>query len=405
MALFEENSVGLVTPQTVHFDEAIRLESKGRLESYELTYETYGQLNEHKNNALLICHALSGNHHAAGYYQLETEEATLKSVGWWNTMIGPGKPIDTNRFFVVCPNNLGGCSGSTGPNSINPDTGKPYGTEFPIVTVNDWVKTQARLSDHLGISQWAAVIGGSLGGMQAMQWSITFPERLRHCLVIASAPKLNAQNIGFNDVARQAIRTDPDFHNGNYYSENTTPARGMRVARMIGHITYLSEDMMALKFGRNLRKKSKFDYEFTPEFEVESYLRYQGDRFVNNFDANTYLLMTKALDYFDPAGDTNNSLTEALANVTADFFVASFSSDWRFTPERSREIVRALQSNKINVSYSEIKCDHGHDSFLLKIDQYMKVMHAYMNRVAKECNVPVNDDNAQLKITGGRNDD
>lgn len=378
------DSIGIVKPKTAIFNEPLELESRGRLESYQLVYETYGTLNQNQSNAILICHALSGDHHVAGYHQLENNEATERSVGWWNSMIGPGKPIDTNRFFVVCSNNLGGCAGSTGPSSINPATGTPYGPDFPIVTVNDWVKSQARLSDVLGIQQWAAIVGGSLGGMQAMQWSITYPERLKHCLVIASAAKLNAQNIGFNDVARQAIRTDPEFFSGNYYDEGTSPARGMRVARMIGHITYLSEDMMALKFGRNLRKKSKFDYEFTPEFEVESYLRYQGDKFVNRFDANTYLLMTKALDYFDPAAETRDSLPEALGNVTADFFVVSFSSDWRFAPERSREIVRALQSNKVNVSYSEIKCNQGHDSFLLEIDHYMRVMRSYLNRIASE---------------------
>lgn len=385
MSTIPNNSVGIVMPQVAVFEEPIELESKGRLESYQLTYETYGTLNADKSNAILVCHALSSDHHAAGYHDTDDQTEISKTIGWWDTMIGPGKPIDTNRFFVVSSNNLGGCSGSTGPNSINPSTGKPYGPDFPIVTVTDWVNSQARLSDHLGITKWAAVIGGSLGGMQAMQWSISYPERIKHCLVIAAASKLNAQNIGFNDVARQAIRTDPDFHSGNYYDQGTSPARGMRVARMIGHITYLSEDMMALKFGRNLRKKSKFDYEFTPEFEVESYLRYQGDRFVNRFDANTYLLMTKALDYFDPAAETNNSLTEALANVSANFLVVSFSSDWRFAPERSREIVRALQGNRINVSYAEIQCDQGHDSFLLEIDQYMKVMTAYMNRVADDC--------------------
>ncbi len=380
-----ENSIGIVNSQTAIFDEPIELESKGRLESYQLVFETYGELNADRSNAILICHALSGDHHVAGYYQAEDATSQAKTVGWWNSMIGPGKPIDTNRFFVVCCNNLGGCSGSTGPSSINPQSGQPYGPDFPIVTVTDWVNSQAKLSDYLGIQQWAAIVGGSLGGMQAIQWSITFPARVRHCIVLASAPKLNAQNIGFNDVARQAIRTDPEFHSGNYYQHQTSPSRGMRVARMIGHITYLSEDMMALKFGRNLRKKSKFDYEFTPEFEVESYLRYQGDRFVNRFDANTYLLMTKALDYFDPAAEFGDCLTSALAKVKSDYFVASFSSDWRFAPERSREIVRALQSNRVNVSYAEIQCDQGHDSFLLEIDEYMQVMHAYMNRIAVEC--------------------
>ncbi len=369
----------LVEPRQVHFNELLELESKGTLNGYSLTYETYGSLNNDASNALLICHALSGNHHVAGRY-----DDSGKTNGWWHLLIGPGKPIDTNKFFVVCSNNIGGCNGSTGPSSTNPETGEPYGTDFPIVTVKDWVYTQAKLSDHLGIKQWAAVIGGSLGGMQAMQWSITYPERLRHCLVIASASKLNAQNIGFNDVARQAIRTDAEFHNGNFYQHQTSPARGMRVARMIGHITYLSEDMMGQKFGRSLRKKSKFDYEFTPEFEVESYLRYQGDQFINKFDANTYLLMTKALDYFDPAAETNDDLTQALAPAIADFLVISFSSDWRFSPERSREIVRALQSNKLNVSYAEVECPQGHDSFLLEIDDYTRVMRSYLNRIARE---------------------
>ena len=369
----------LVEPQHVHFDEPLELESKGKLNSYGITYETYGTLNANASNALLVCHALSGNHHVAGRY-----DDSGKTNGWWHLLIGPGKAIDTNRFFVVCSNNIGGCNGSTGPSSINPETNKPYGTDFPIVTVKDWVHTQAKLSDHLGIEKWAAVIGGSLGAMQAMQWSISYPERLEHCLIIASAAKLNAQNIGFNDVARQAIRTDPEFHNGNFYEHQTTPERGMRVARMIGHITYLSEDLMGQKFGRDLRKKSKFDYEFTPEFEVESYLRYQGDKFISQFDANTYLLMTKALDYFDPASETDNNLTKALAPAKANFLVVSFSSDWRFSPERSREIVRALQSNKLNVSYAEIECPQGHDSFLLEIDDYIRVMRAYLNRIAKE---------------------
>ena len=373
------NENQLVKPQSVEFEDTLELESNGKLNGFTLVYETYGTLNEDRSNAILVCHALSGDHHAAGRY-----DDSGRSNGWWHLIIGPGKTIDTNQFFVVCSNNIGGCGGSTGPSSNNPDTGKPFGTDFPIVTVKDWVHTQAKLSDHLGINQWAAVIGGSLGGMQAMQWSISYPDRLRHCLLIASAPKLNAQNIGFNDVARQAIRTDPDFHNGNYYQHQSSPSRGMRVARMIGHITYLSEDIMAQKFGRNLRKKAKFDYEFTPEFEVESYLRYQGDVFINRFDANTYLLMTKALDYFDPAAETNDDLSKALAPVTADFLVVSFSSDWRFSPERSREIVRALQSNKSNVSYAEVNSAQGHDSFLLEIDDYTRVLRSYLNRVARE---------------------
>ena len=375
----DANSIGLVQAQTAEFTEALQLESRGILNSYSLVYETYGTLNEDKSNGILICHALSSDHHAAGKYSDNDRNA-----GWWENLIGPNKPIDTNRFFVVCSNNLGGSSGSTGPASINPETGKPFGPDFPIVTVKDWVTAQARLSDYLGITQWASVIGGSLGGMQVLQWSISYPSRLRNAIIIASAAKLTAQNIGFNDVARQAIRTDPDFHNGNYYQHDTKPIRGLSVARMLGHITYLSDDLMAHKFGRNLRKKSKFDYEFNPEFEVESYLRYQGQQFVNRFDANTYLLMTKALDYFDPAAEHNNDLKTALAPAQCNFLVVSFTSDWRFSIERSREIVRALQSNKLNVSYAEVDAPQGHDSFLLEIDDYINVMRAYLNRVADQ---------------------
>ena len=375
----DANSIGLVQAQTAEFTEALHLESRGILNSYSLVYETYGTLNQDKSNGILICHALSSDHHAAGKYSDDDRNA-----GWWENLIGPNKPIDTNRFFVVCSNNLGGSSGSTGPASINPETGKPFGPDFPIVTVKDWVTAQARLSDYLGITQWASVIGGSLGGMQVLQWSISYPSRLRNAIIIASAAKLTAQNIGFNDVARQAIRTDPDFHNGNYYQHDTKPIRGLSVARMLGHITYLSDDLMAHKFGRNLRKKSKFDYEFNPEFEVESYLRYQGQQFVNRFDANTYLLMTKALDYFDPAAEHNNDLKTALAPAQCNFLVVSFTSDWRFSIERSREIVRALQSNKLNVSYAEVDAPQGHDSFLLEIDDYINVMRAYLNRVADQ---------------------
>ncbi len=379
MTNHSHSSVGIVKPQIAEFEQSLELASRGQLARYQLVYETYGELNAQRSNAILICHALSSDHHAAGKHSAQD-----KTAGWWDLLIGPGKPIDTNCFFVVCPNNLGGCSGSTGPSSINQQTGQPYGTDFPIVTVSDWVESQKRLSDRLNIQRWAAVIGGSLGGMQVMQWSMDYPERLHHAIVIASAAKLNAQNIGFNDVARQAIRTDPDFHNGNYYQHHTSPKYGLRIARMIGHITYLSEVLMGHKFGRNLRQKSTFDYEFTPEFEVESYLRYQGDQFVNRFDANTYLLMTKALDYFDPAAKFNDDLAAAFANITADFLVVSFSSDWRFSPERSGEIVRALQSNKLNVSYAEIAADYGHDSFLLDVGNYLDVMRAYLNRVAEQ---------------------
>ena len=372
------DNVGLVTVQTEKFTTPLALDCGRTLPSYELVYETYGELNKQASNAVLICHALSGDHHAAGYYSMQD-----KKPGWWDTCIGPGKPIDTNIFFVVSLNNLGGCKGSTGPNTINPETAKPYGPEFPILTVRDWVKTQARLADVLGISQWAAVIGGSLGGMQALQWAIDYPKNLRNCIVIAAAPKLTAQNIAFNEVARQAILKDPDFHEGNYYQYDAVPRQGLMLARMLGHITYLSDDAMRKKFGRELRE-GKLNFGFDVEFQVESYLRYQGRSFVDRFDANTYLLMTKTLDYFDPASEHNNNLSAALAKVLAKFLVISFTTDWRFSPARSREIVKALLDNKKQVSYAQITADEGHDAFLMPIPHYMRVFKTYMQRVAEE---------------------
>ncbi|MFO8025241.1 homoserine O-acetyltransferase [Thiohalophilus sp.] len=369
------DSVGLVTPQKLVYDARIDLDCGRSLPGFEMVYETYGQLNAQKNNAILICHALSGDHHAAGYHSMED-----RKPGWWDTCIGPGKPIDTNRFFVVAPNNLGGCKGTTGPMNINPETGKAYGPDFPIVTVSDWVRSQALLADHLGIQQWAAVAGGSLGGMQALQWAIDFPNRLRHSIVIAGAPKLSAQNIGFNEIARQAIMSDPDFHEGRYYDYNTIPRRGLMIARMLGHITYLSDLSMRAKFGRELRE-GNINFGFDVEFQVESYLRYQGKSFVEKFDANTYLLMTKVLDYFDPAKDYGDDLATALSDSKAEFFIASFTGDWRFAPERSREIVKALVKGRKNVSYSEITAHHGHDAFLMPIDDYMDALRTYMNRV------------------------
>jgi len=373
-----DNSVGIVSAQRAQFDTPLTTRSGVVLSRYELVYETYGTLNADKSNAVLICHALSGHHHVAGYYADEP-----KNIGWWDNLIGPGKPLDTNKFFVVGVNNLGGCHGSTGPSSINPDTGKPYGASFPIVTVDDWVESQARLADLLGIRQWAAVVGGSLGGMQAMQWSLTFPERVRHVLAIATAPRLTAENIAFNDVARSAILTDPDFYGGNFYEQNVVPRRGLRLARMLGHITYLSDDAMADKFGRTLRS-GKLAYNYDIEFEIESYLRYQGDKFAAYFDANTYLLMTKALDYFDPARDYDDNLDRAFAKARADFLVVSFTTDWRFSPERSRTIVSALLHNRRNVSYAEISSAHGHDSFLMQHAHYHKVMRAYLDNIARE---------------------
>ena len=369
-------SVGVVTPQVVRIDVPLKLACGRTLPSYELAYETYGELNARRNNAVLICHALNASHHVAGTWEGEPD-----NVGWWDNMVGPGKPVDTNRFFVVGVNNLGGCHGSTGPKSINPATGKPWGADFPMVAVVDWVHAQARLADYLGIRQWAAVMGGSLGGMQAMRWAITFPERVRHAIVIAAAPNLTAENIAFNDVARQAILTDPDFHGGHYYEHGVHPWRGLRLARMLGHITYLAEDQMAEKFGRKRRPEAG-SYGFDVEFEVESYLHYQGDKFAGYFDANTYLLMTRALDYFDPARVAGGDLARALAAVRASFLVVAFSSDWRFSPERSREIVNALVHNGQDVAYAEVQSEHGHDSFLMDDPHYHALVDAYMKRIA-----------------------
>lgn len=364
----------------MHFPGPLPLSSGATLSDYTLVYETYGTLNADRSNAVLVCHALNASHHVAGMY--EGADGS-KNVGWWDNMVGPGKPLDTDRFFVIGVNNIGSCFGSTGPMHVNPKTGKPYGADFPVVTVEDWVRAQARLADALGIEQFAAVMGGSLGGMQALSWSMIFPERLRHAIVIASTPKLSAQNIAFNDVARQAILTDPDFHGGDFYAHGVVPKRGLRVARMVGHITYLSDDSMAEKFGRDLRN-GEYQFGFGIDFEIESYLRYQGDKFSEYFDANTYLLITKALDYFDPAREYEGDLSKALACTQAQFLLVSFTTDWRFSPERSREIVQALVKNKRKVSYAEIAAPHGHDAFLLEDQRYMNTVRAYYDRVWKE---------------------
>ncbi|HTN30735.1 MAG TPA: homoserine O-acetyltransferase [Pseudomonas sp.] len=375
-SVFPEDSVGLVEPRIATFTEPLALACGRELADYQLVYETYGELNAARNNAVLICHALSGHHHAAGYHSPDD-----RKPGWWESAIGPGKPIDTNRFFVVSLNNLGGCNGSTGPTSQNPASGKPFGADFPVMTVEDWVHSQARLADQLGIEQWAAVVGGSLGGMQALQWAISYPERVRHCLCIASAPRLSAENIAFNEVARQSILTDPDFHGGHFYEHDVLPRRGLRLARMIGHITYLSDDAMGAKFGREL-KTDRLNYDVqSVEFQVESYLRYQGDEFSTRFDANTYLLMTKALDYFDPSAAHGGDLAKALAPAKADFCLMSFTTDWRFSPARSRELMDALLAARKNVSYVEIDAPQGHDSFLLPVPRYQQVFRSYMNRI------------------------
>lgn len=371
----ENNSVGLVAAQSAHFDTPLTLKSGAVLPQFHLTYETYGELNADKSNAVLVCHALSGNHHVAGKYK-ETD----KSPGWWDNLVGPGKPLDTNKFFVIGVNNLGGCHGSSGPSNTNPATDRPYSATFPVVTVEDWVQSQARLMDYLGIDQLAAVVGGSLGGMQALQWTIAFPDRVRHALVIASAPNLTAQNMAFNEVARQAIITDPEFHAGDYYNHGVVPRRGLRIARMLGHITYLSDDVMGTKFGRKLRD-GNIKYSFDVEFEMESYLRYQGDKFAGEFDANTYLRMTRALDYFDPALNYGGDLSAALSHVRAKFLVVSFTSDWRFSPARSKEIVKALLDNEISVRYAEVTAAHGHDAFLMPDPHYHAIMRSYLAKI------------------------
>jgi homoserine O-acetyltransferase len=373
--IFPADSVGLVTPQRMDVNEPLTLACERVLDSYTLVYETYGTLNADKSNAVLICHALSGHHHAAGYHHENDTKA-----GWWDNCIGPNKAIDTNQFFVVALNNLGGCHGSSGPSSLNPETGRIYGPDFPLVTVRDWVQVQARLSDYLGIDCWAAIVGGSLGGMQVLQWAVDFPARLRSAVIIASAPKLSAQNIAFNEVARQSILSDPDFYGGRYTEMDTIPKRGLILARMVGHITYLSDDAMKQKFGRDL-KSGKFLYGYDVEFQVESYLRHQGEVFSQNFDANTYLLMTKALDYFDPAREFDDNLQTALARATCRFLVISFTTDWRFAPERSQEIVNALMAQGKQVAYADIDAPQGHDSFLFPIPRYVTLLKNFMNSI------------------------
>jgi homoserine O-acetyltransferase/O-succinyltransferase len=372
----QSGSVGFVTPQTMRFEEPLELASGARIADYELRYETYGTLNAARDNAVLVCHALNASHHVAGRYADLPEQS-----GWWDNMVGPGRPVDTRRFFVIGVNNLGSCFGSTGPMSINPATGRPYGASFPVVTVEDWVDAQARLADRLGIRRFAAVMGGSLGAMQALSWTIQYPERIGHCVAIAITPRLSAQNIAFNDVARAAIRGDPDFHGGDYYSKGVVPKVGLRVARMIGHITYLSDDVMAEKFGRSLRTPD-YAFGYGAEFEVESYLRYQGDKFSEYFDANTYLLITRALDYFDPARTYGGDLVQALAPAQANFLLVSFTTDWRFAPARTREIVEALVVNGRQVVYAEIDAPHGHDAFLLDDARYHRLVAAYFDNIA-----------------------
>jgi homoserine O-acetyltransferase len=372
-------SIGDVTAQAMHFAQPLPLASGARLRDYTLAYETYGTLDAAKSNAVLVCHALNASHHVAGTYA-----GRPKSEGWWDNLVGPGKPLDTNRFFVVGVNNPGSCFGSTGPMHVNPDTGRIYGADFPVVTVEDWVDAQARLLDALGITRLAAVIGGSLGGMQALDWSLRYPDRLRHCIAVATAPNLSAQNNAFNEVARRAIVTDPDFHGGHFYAHGVVPKRGLRVARMIGHITYLSDDAMEAKFGRQLRNAELSFSTQEIEFEIESYLRHQGDKFSDYFDANTYLLITRALDYFDPAKAFGGDLSAAFARAKCKFLVVSFTTDWRFSPARAREIVKALVDRRHQVSYAEIAAPHGHDAFLLDDPRYHALLRARFDNIAAE---------------------
>ncbi len=373
----------IATPQSLQFDEPLLLQSGASIHGYSLSYETYGALNADKSNAVLVCHALNASHHVAGVYAGQEN-----SAGWWDNMIGPGKSVDTNQFFVIGVNNLGSCFGSTGPMHMHPDTGKVYGADFPVVTVEDWVNAQARLLDELGIETLAAVLGGSLGGMQALSWTLQYPERVAHAVVVASAPNLTAETIAFNEVARRALGTDPDFHGGHFYEHGVIPKRGLRIARMIGHITYLSDDVMNEKFGRQLKETlldSASGYKYSTqdvEFQIESYLRYQGDKFAEYFDANTYLLITRALDYFDPARAFGGDLTQALARATCKFLLVSFTTDWRFSPQRSREIVKALLDNRRDVSSAEIDAPHGHDAFLLDDSRYMRAVRSYFDGIA-----------------------
>jgi homoserine O-acetyltransferase/O-succinyltransferase len=386
----------VTTPQFMQFDAPLPLQSGASIRAYTLAYETYGTLNATKTNAVLVCHALNASHHVAGSYADQPN-----SEGWWNNMIGPGKPLDTNQFFVIGVNNLGSCFGSTGPMHVNPDTGAVYGAGFPVVTVEDWVDAQARLLDALGIQTLAAVMGGSLGGMQALSWTLRYPQRIKHCVAVATAPNLTAENIAFNEVARRAIATDPDFNGGNFYQQGTIPKRGLRIARMVGHITYLSDDVMNEKFGRQLREGNDIKFSTQDvEFQIESYLRYQGDKFAEYFDANTYLLITRALDYFDPAKQYAGDLTKALAAAVAKFLVVSFTTDWRFSPSRSREIVKALLDNKHTVSYAEIDAPHGHDAFLLDDARYMNIVRSYFANVGKELSIAGPPQDAKAPLAG-----
>ena len=373
-----DNLHGVTVPQTVVINRPMDLVCGATLPSHSLVFETYGTLNKARSNAILICHALSGDHHVAG---IDTEG----KIGWWDHYIGPGKAIDTNKFFVVCPNNIGSCFGSTGPTSNNSRTGKAYGDSFPSIQVRDWVESQKYLMDHLKIECWAAVIGGSLGGMQAMCWSLAYPDKLKYAVVIAAAMKLSAQNIAFNEIARRAIQSDVEFKEGHYLDHETSPKQGLALARMIGHLTYLSDDALGTKFGRLVNGGDIGTTEKeVGEFEVASYLNYQGDKFSQRFDANSYILITKMLDHFDLAQDYNDDPAKAFSHAQCQFLIVSFSSDWRFSPLCSEQITDSLMSAGKAVSYIKIESDQGHDAFLLPNSRYQKAVSLYLSRVSNE---------------------
>jgi homoserine O-acetyltransferase len=395
----EVGSVGLVKTQYHTFAEPpneMELDSGERLGPITLAYETYGKLNDERDNAILALHALSGDAHAAGisaddnaisaadtgFGAKDSASVNRKKLGWWDNMIGPGKAIDTNHYYVICSNILGGCRGSTGPSSINPATGRPYGLSFPMVTVRDMVNAQKQLIDHLGVKRLLSVVGGSLGGMQALQWAVSYPDIVESCIPIATAARLSAQGIAFNEVGRQAIMADQNWHGGDYWGKNT-PIPGLAVARMLGHITYLSDESMRNKFGRRLRGKEKYGFDFSTDFEVESYLRHQGESFIHRFDANSYLYITKAIDYFDLA-EGHDGLAAAFRNVKARFLVIAFSSDWLYPPYQSKEIVKALKANGIDVSYCEIPSSYGHDAFLLEEEAQTNLIKGFLAFTARK---------------------
>ena len=364
----------IVQTQYVTFNQELKLQSGASLSQVTLAYETYGQLNEDRSNAILILHALSGDAHVAGFNSPQDEKP-----GWWDEAVGPGKAFDTDKYFVICSNVIGGCRGSTGPTSLDPATGKPFGLSFPVVTVADIVETQRWLIDYLGIDQLLTVTGGSMGGMQALQWTVSYPDRVRSAMVLASTARLSAQTIALNEVARQAIYADPHWNHGDYY-DATPPNAGLAVARMIGHITYLSDASMHEKFGRRLQERERYGYDFDTEFAVESYLRYRGNAFTRRFDANSFLYITKAMDYFDMSYGLP-TLADAFVNVTSKFLVVSYTSDWLYPSWQSKELVRSLLQNGIDVTYVEIESDYGHDSFLLEVERLAELTRDFLGQL------------------------